>query len=105
MQGRLLQAVVRAYQGKPYQGEAEECSNSTTRGYTMPAFTFEKITPPVRRGSIPSTSSSSISNPSSSNFSSGTNSPIVKKQRSVIVQIIDRFVEVRIKRGLRGQKG
>ena len=66
----------------------------------MPAFTFEKITPPVRRGSIPSTS-----NPSSPNSSSGTNPPTVKKQRSVIVQIIDRFAEVRSKRSLRGKKG
>ena len=43
----------------------------------MPVFTFEKISPPVRRGPI---------------------SPIVKKQRGVIVQILDRFVEARVKR-------
>ena len=43
----------------------------------MPAFTFEKISPPVRRGPLP---------------------PIVKKQRGVIVQILDRFVEARVKR-------
>jgi hypothetical protein len=43
----------------------------------MPAFTFEKISPPVRRGPVP---------------------PIVKKQRGVIVQILGRFVEARIKR-------
>jgi len=42
----------------------------------MPAFTFEKISPPVRRGPLP---------------------PIVKKQRGVIVQILDRFVEKRAK--------
>ena len=46
----------------------------------MPAFTFEKISPPVRRGPI---------------------APIVKKQRGVIVQILDRFVEARVKRALR----
>jgi hypothetical protein len=40
----------------------------------MPVFTFEKISPPVRRGPIP---------------------PIAKKQRGVIVQILDRFVEAR----------
>ena len=28
-------------------GDFQECLNSTTRGYTMPAFTFEKISPPV----------------------------------------------------------
>ena len=49
----------------------------------MPAFTFEKISPPVRRGPLP---------------------PIVKKQRGVIVQILDRFVEARVKRTLREEK-
>lgn len=49
----------------------------------MPAFTFEKISPPVRRGPLP---------------------PIVKKQRGVIVQILDRFVEARVKRSLREKK-
>jgi hypothetical protein len=50
----------------------------------MPAFTFEKISPPVRRGPIPS---------------------IEQKQRGVIVQILDRFVEARVKRTKRGEKG
>jgi hypothetical protein len=50
----------------------------------MPAFTFEKISPATRRGPIP---------------------PIVKKQRGVIVQILDRFVEARVKRALGGDKG
>jgi hypothetical protein len=45
----------------------------------MPVFTFEKISPPVSRGAIP---------------------PIAKKQRGVIVQILDRFVEARVKRTL-----
>jgi hypothetical protein len=65
-------------------GEFQECFNSTKRGYTMPAFSFEKISPPVRRGPIPS---------------------IAKKQRGVIVQILDRFVEARVKRTLREEKG
>jgi len=43
---------------------------------------FEKISPPVRRGPILS---------------------IEKKQRGVIVQILDRFVEARVKR--REEKG
>ena len=43
----------------------------------MPAFTFEKITPPTTRGPI---------------------APIVVKKRGVIVQILDRFVEARVKR-------
>ena len=50
----------------------------------MPAFTFEKISPPLRRGPLPS---------------------IAKKQRGVIVQILDRFVEARVKRSLRDEKG
>jgi hypothetical protein len=50
----------------------------------MPSFTFEKISPPIRRGPIPS---------------------IAKKQRGVIVQILDRFVEARIKRTLGEDKG
>jgi hypothetical protein len=50
----------------------------------MPAFSFEKISPPVRRGPVPA---------------------IVKKQRGVIVQMLDRFVEARVKRTLRAEKG
>lgn len=46
----------------------------------MPAFTFEKISPPVRRGPVPS---------------------IAKKQRGVIVNILARFVEARVKRNSR----
>jgi hypothetical protein len=65
-------------------GEIQECFNSTMGGYTMPVFTFEKISPPTRRGPIP---------------------PIVKKQRGVIVQILDRFVEARVKRTLRRREG
>ena len=43
----------------------------------MPVFTFEKISPPLRR--IPA-------------------SPVAEKPRSAIVQILDRLVEKRIKR-------
>jgi len=50
----------------------------------MPAFSFEKISPPMRRGSV---------------------APIAKKQRGVIVQILDRFVEARVKRTLREEEG
>jgi hypothetical protein len=50
----------------------------------MPAFSFEKISPPIRRGPI---------------------SPIKRKQRGVIVQILDRFVEARVKRTLKEEKG
>jgi len=47
----------------------------------MPAFTFEKISPPVRRAA-----SAPVAN---------------KKQRGVIVQMLDRLVEARAKRSLR----
>ena len=50
----------------------------------MPAFTFEKISPPIRRGPI---------------------APIEKKQRGVIVTVLDRFVEARVKRTLREEGG
>jgi hypothetical protein len=50
----------------------------------MPAFTFEKISPPVRRGPIP---------------------PIVKKQRGLIVQILDSFFAARVKNGMREEQG
>jgi hypothetical protein len=50
----------------------------------MPMFTFEKISPPVRRGPI---------------------APIVKKQRGVLVQMLGRFVEARVKRTLREKGG
>jgi hypothetical protein len=48
----------------------------------MPAFSFEKISaPPTTRGPI---------------------APIVVKKRGVIVQILDRFVEARVKRREKG---
>jgi hypothetical protein len=50
----------------------------------MPAFSFEKISPPVRGGPIPS---------------------IEKKQRGVIVQILDRLVAARVKRTKREEEG
>jgi hypothetical protein len=49
----------------------------------MPVFTFEKISPPVRHGPL---------------------APIAKKQRGVIVQILDRFVEARVKRTMSAEK-
>ena len=51
----------------------------------MPAFTFEKISPSERQGPIPPVAN--------------------KKQRGVIVQILDRFVEARVKRSMRKEKG
>lgn len=45
----------------------------------MPAFTFEKIEPPVSPGPV---------------------SPAAKEPRSVVVRILDRLAETRIKRRL-----
>ncbi len=56
----------------------------------MPAFTFEKISPPS-------------SGPASS-VAKGVGPSIAKKPRGVIVQILDRLVETRAKRTLREDK-
>ena len=50
----------------------------------MPAFTFEKISSRVRRGAP---------------------APAANKPRRVIVQILDRFAEARLKRKLRADNG
>ncbi|WGR95857.1 hypothetical protein MTX26_09275 [Bradyrhizobium sp. ISRA443] len=49
----------------------------------MPAFTFEKITPPVHSGPV---------------------APVEQKQRGVIVQILDRIVEACVRRTLKQDK-
>jgi hypothetical protein len=49
----------------------------------MPAFTFEKISPPVRRAPVATTP---------------------KKPRGLISQMIDRFAERRARRALQGQR-
>jgi hypothetical protein len=51
----------------------------------MPAFTFEKISPPAGLTQISRAPIPPIKN---------------KKQRGVIVQMLDRFVEARVKRSL-----
>jgi len=66
-------------------GGFKECFNSTKRGYTVPAFTFEKISPPDNPGPVPPVAN--------------------KKQRGVIVQMLDRFAEARVKRTLKEEKG
>jgi hypothetical protein len=49
----------------------------------MPAFTFEKISPPVRHT---------------------PQAPVPPKQRGIIVQLLDRFVEARVKKSLRRER-
>jgi hypothetical protein len=50
----------------------------------MPSFTFEKISQPIRDEAAPATE---------------------EKQRGIIVHLLDRFVEARVKRSLRKEKG
>jgi hypothetical protein len=60
----------------------------------MPAFSFEKISPPVRRDP-PIVSDLPINDLPISD----------KKPRGVIIQILDRFVGARVKRTLRKDDG
>ena len=60
----------------------------------MPAFMFEKILPPAGLGQTGLGQISRASIPPIAN----------KKQRGVIVQMLDRFVEARVKRSLREDK-
>jgi len=59
------------------QGQFQGRFVTSVEGLTMPVFTFEKISPPMRRVSA---------------------SPAAEKPRSVIVQFLDRLVETRVKR-------
>jgi hypothetical protein len=54
----------------------------------MPAFTFEKIKPPVHHAPQ----------------SAPQKSPAPPKQRGIIVQLLDRFAEARVKKSLRRQR-
>jgi hypothetical protein len=56
----------------------------------MPAFTFEKITPQTKRGTAPI-----VKNPSKKRAG---------KRRGLIAQMLDRFAEARIKKGLRNER-
>ena len=55
----------------------------------MPAFTFEKISPPARPAPV-----GNVAVPAA-----------VRKPRGVIIQVLDRLVEARVKRTLREEKG
>jgi hypothetical protein len=57
----------------------------------MPAFTFEKISPPNSRGPTQSTANNNDNND--------------KKQRRLLVQILDHFAEARVKKVLRRERG
>ncbi len=64
-------------------------SQLNDEGIHMPAFTFEKISPPERPAPV----------------GDATENAVVRKQRGVIVQMLDRLVEARVKRTLREKKG
>jgi hypothetical protein len=66
-------------------------SQLNDEGIHMPAFTFEKISPPAPRGPLPPVEAASTT--------------VVRRQRGVIVQMLDRLVEARVRRTLREEKG
>jgi hypothetical protein len=68
------------------RGKSKARSNPT-KGEDMPAFSFEKISPPARRGQQSSQQSSQQPSSSSS-----------EKQRGFIHQIVDRFAEARARK-------
>jgi hypothetical protein len=55
--------------------------------HVMPAFTFEKLSPPTVRGSTP------------------VPVPAAKKPRRLFGLMIDRFVEARVRKNLRKESG
>lgn len=68
--------VALASQLHPEMGEMSGVLQLNDEGVSMPAFTFEKLSPPRR----------------------GSGAPIAKKQRGLVVAILERFVEARVKR-------
>jgi hypothetical protein len=56
------------------------------KGHVMPAFTFEKISPPKVREAPPAMA-------------------VAKKPRRLFGHMIDRFVEARIRKNLRKERG
>ena len=59
------------------------------KGHVMPAFTFEKISPPTVRESPPMVASMAVA----------------KKPRRLFGSMIDRFVEARVRKNLRKGRG
>jgi hypothetical protein len=64
-------------------GSVQECLNATSRRCTVPAFSFEKISPPDRNAPLP---------------------PVEAKPRGVIFQMLDRWAEARTRRMLKQDK-
>jgi hypothetical protein len=70
--------------GLEFQGQFQGRSFTSVEGLTMPVFTFEKISPPMRRV----TASSSAA----------------EKPRGVLPRLLDRFTETRAKRKVSADK-
>ena len=64
--------------------DVRECLNSTRRGYTMPVFSFEKISPPSPRAPVVAAA--------------------VRRQPGFIVQMLVRFVGIRARRASRNDR-
>jgi hypothetical protein len=71
-------------------GEMPGSVQLNVEGNVMPAFTFEKLSPPTARGAPP------------------VPAPVVaapKKPRRLLGHMIDRFVEARVRKNLRKKSG
>jgi hypothetical protein len=76
----------------------------------MPVFTFEKISPSTEGGLVPGTAKSQstktqTTQTQATNNQATDNQSKSKKQRGRIVQFLDRFVETRVNKSLRKQRG
>ena len=68
-----------------FQGQFQGRSLTSVEGLTMPVFTFEKISPPMRRVNASSSSAA-------------------EKPRGVLPRLLDRFTETRAKRKVSADK-
>jgi len=69
----------------------------------MPVFTFEKISSSTDGGLVPGTAQNPQNQ--STNTQTTNNQSNSKKQRGRIVQFLDRFVDTRVSKSLRRQRG
>jgi len=76
-------------------GEMPWSDQLNVEGNVMPAFTFEKLSPPTVRGA----SAAPVANEPLAK------KPRAKKPRRLFGHMIDRFVEARIRKNLRKQRG
>jgi hypothetical protein len=72
------------------RGKFQGVSQLDGEGILMPAFSFEKLSPPAPGATAPPT-------PKTSNGKTGEKAD--KKPRGVIIQVLDRIAEARARRG------